>query len=40
MKNKKNSVEYSVKTWIDKRNLITVNSNAEENCRNPANQVK
>ena len=40
MKNKRNSVEFSVKTWIDKRNPIIVSSNAEGNFKTPANQVK
>ena len=40
MKNKRNSVEFSEKTWIDKRNPIIVSSNAEGNFKNPANQVK
>ena len=40
MKNKRNSVEFSEKTWIDKRNPIIVSSNAEGNFKNPVNQVK
>jgi len=40
MKNKRNSVEFSEKTWIDKRKPIIVSSNAEGNFKNLANQVK
>jgi hypothetical protein len=40
MKNKRNSVEFSEKTWIDKRKPIIVSSNVEGYFKNLANQVK
>jgi len=40
MKNKRNSVEYSEKTWINKKKPINENSNVEGSSKNLANQVK
>jgi hypothetical protein len=39
-RNKKSSEGFLEKIWINKNNLITVNSNEEEDSKNPVNQAK